>query len=70
MWYIHTVVSTQLQLARNPVLFHRIVWTPTHGHAIVGRPARAYLHQFCTDTGCSFEDPLGAMDDRDSWRET
>ena len=37
----------------------------SHGHASVGQPTRTYLQQFCTDTGCSLEDPLEAMDDKD-----
>ena len=40
------------------------VW-PSHGRAKVGRPARIYLQQLCTDTGCSRKDLPGAMDDRD-----
>ena len=44
-------------------------WTPSHGRAKVGRPARKYIQQLCADTGCSLEDFLGAMDDRDGWRE-
>ena len=26
-----------------------------------------YIYQVCVDTGCSLEDLLGAMDDRDRW---
>ena len=44
-------------------------WTPLHGRATVGRPARTYLQQLCADSGCSLEDLQGAMDDRDGWRE-
>ena len=44
-------------------------WTPKNGHTNVGGPARTYLHQFYTDTRCSLEDLLGAMDNRDGWRE-
>ena len=44
-------------------------WTPSHGWARVGRPARNYLQQFCTDTGCSMEYLPKIMDDRDDWRE-
>ena len=43
-------------------------WTPTHGRAKVGRPARTYLQQLYADTGCSLGDLPGAMDDRDGWR--
>ena len=28
------------------------LWTSSHGCASVGPPARSYLQQFCTDTGC------------------
>ena len=47
----------------------RSPWTSSHGLASVGWPARTYLHQLCADTGCSLEDRLGVMDDRDEWRE-
>ena len=45
------------------------MWTPSHGRAKVGRPARTYIQQLCVDTGCSPEDLLGAMNDRKGWRE-
>ena len=44
-------------------------WTPSHGQAKAGRPARSYIQQLCTDTGYSLEDLPGAVDDRDGWRE-
>ena len=34
-----------------------------------GQPARTYIQQLCTDTGCSSEDLPEAMDDREVWRE-
>ena len=40
---------------------------PSHGKASVRQLARTYLQQLCTDTGCSLEDQLEAMDDRDKW---
>ena len=40
-------------------------WTPTHVGADVGGLTRTHLHQLCIDIGCSLEDMLGAMDDRD-----
>ena len=46
-----------------------ILWTPPHGRAKAGRPARTYVQQLCSETGCSLEDLPGAMDDRDRWRE-
>ena len=36
-----------------------------HGRAKAGRPARTYIRQLCTDTGCSPEDLPEAMDDRE-----
>ena len=47
-----------------------LLWTPTHGCARVGRPARTYIQQLCEDTGCNPEDLPGAMNDREKWRET
>ena len=40
------------------------MWTPSHGRAKAGRPARAYLQQLCTDTECSLDDQPGAMERR------
>ena len=47
-----------------------LLWTPTHGCASVGRPARTYIQQLCEDTGCNPEDLPEAMNDREKWRET
>ena len=47
-----------------------LLWTPTHGCARVGRPARTYIQQLCEDTGCNPEDLPEAMNDRERWRET
>ena len=47
-----------------------LLWTPTHGCARVGRPARTYIQQLCEDTGCNPEDLPEAMSDREKWRET
>ena len=46
-----------------------LLWTPSHGWAKAGQPARTYIQQLYADTGCRFEDLLGAMDDRDGWWE-
>ena len=46
-----------------------LLWTPTHGCASVGRPARTYIQQLCEDTGCNPEDLPEAMSDREKWRE-
>ena len=45
------------------------LWTPSHGRAKAGQPARTYIQQLCANTGCSLEDLLGAMDDRDGWQD-
>ena len=45
------------------------LWTPSHGRAKAGWPARIYIQQLCADTGCSLEDLSRAMDDRERWRE-
>ena len=41
-------------------------WTPLHGRAKAGWPARTYIQQLCADTGYSLP---GAMDEREGWRE-
>ena len=46
-----------------------LLWTPSHGRAKAGRPARTYIQQLCEDTGCSPEDLSEAMNDREEWRE-
>ena len=38
------------------------LWTPSHGWAKAGWPARTYIQQLCADTGYSLEDHPGAMD--------
>ena len=43
------------------------LWTPSHGRAKAGRPARTYIQQFCEDTGPG--DLLEAMSDRGVARE-
>ena len=45
-------------------------WNPSYGRAGVGQPARTYLQQLCTHTGCSLEALPEAMDDWDEWRES
>ena len=46
-----------------------LLWTPSHGRAKAGQPARTYIQQLCEDTGCSPEDLPEAMNDREEWRE-
>ena len=46
-----------------------LLWTPSHGRAKVGRPARTYIQQLCADTGCSPEDLPEAMEDREGGKK-
>ena len=43
--------------------------TPSYRRANVGRQTRTYLQQLCMDTGCSLEDLLKVIVDRDEWRQ-
>ena len=55
--------------SRDELISDVILWTPTHGRAKEGRPARTYVQQLCKDTGCCPEDLPEAMNDREKWRE-
>ena len=55
--------------SRDELISDVLLWTPTHGRAKAGRPARTYIQQLCEDTGCSPEDLPEAMNDREKWRE-
>ena len=46
-----------------------LLWTPSHGRAKTGRPARTYIQRLCADTGCSPEDLPETIDDREGWWE-
>ena len=54
--------------SRDELISDVLLWTPTYGQAKAGRPARTYIQQLCEDTGCSPEDLLEAMNDREKWR--
>ena len=55
--------------SRDELIRDVLLWTPTHGRAKAGRPARTYLQQLCKDTGCCPEDLPGAMNNKEKWRE-
>ena len=55
--------------SRDELIRDVLLWTPTHGRAKAGRPARMYIQQLCEDTGCCPEDLTRAMNDREEWRE-
>ena len=49
----------------NELIRDALLWTPTHGRAKAGRPARTYIQQLCEDTGCYPVDLPRAMNDRE-----
>ena len=55
--------------SKDEFISHVLPWTPSHGRAKAGRPARNYIQQLCADTGCSPEDLSGVIDDREGWRK-
>ena len=55
--------------SRDELISDVLLWTPTHGRAKAGRPARTYIQRLCEDTGCSTEDLPEAINDREKWQE-
>ena len=55
--------------SRDELISDALQWTPSHGRAKAGRPARTYIQQLREDTGCSPEDLLEALNDSEEWRE-
>ena len=55
--------------SRDKLISDALLWTPSHGRAKAGRPARTYIQQLCEDTGCSPDDLLEAMNNRERWWE-
>ena len=62
----HAVYSWR---SKGEVISNALLRIPSYGRAVVGRPARNFLQQLSTDTGCRMEDLLRALDDRDEWWE-
>ena len=54
---------------KDELITNILLWTPSHGRARVGQPTRTYLLQLCIDTGCSIEDLLEVMDEREECQE-
>ena len=52
---------------RDELISDVLLWTPSHGQAKAGGLARTYIQPLCANTGCSPEDQLEAMDDREGW---
>ena len=55
--------------SRDELISDVLLWTPSHGRAKAGRPARTYIQQLSVDTGCSPVDLPEAIDEREGWRE-
>ena len=55
--------------SRDELISGVLLWIPTYGRAKAGRPARTYIQQLSEDTGCSPENLLESMNDREKWRE-
>ena len=55
--------------SRDELIRDVLLWTPTHGRAKAGRPARTCIQQLCEDTGCCPEDLSRAINYREEWRE-
>ena len=46
-----------------------LLWNPSHGSRLVGRPHRTYIDQLLDDSECQPEDLRKVMSDRDGWNE-
>ena len=55
--------------SRDELISDVLLWTPTYDRAKAGRPVRTYIQQLCEDTGCSPEDLLEVMNDREKWQK-
>ena len=55
--------------SRDELISDILWWTPSQGWAKAGQPARTDIQSLCADTGCSLEDLLRVMDDREGWCE-
>ena len=55
--------------SRDELMIDVLLWTPAYGQVKAGRPVRTCIQKLCEDTGCSPEDRLEAMNDREKWRE-
>ena len=53
--------------SRDELISDVFLWTPTHGRAKAGQPARRYIQRLCEDTECCPEDLPEAMNDREKW---
>ena len=51
--HTHTDIYMNLHcwISRDELISDVLLWTPTHGRAKAGRPARTNIQQLCEDTG-------------------
>ena len=63
------IVTFNIRRCRDELISDVLLWSPSHGRAKAGRPARTYIQQVCAITGCSPEDLPEAMGDREGWQE-
>ena len=54
--------------SRDELISDVLLWTPSHGQAKAGRPARTYIQPLWEDTGYSPEGLPEVMNDREEWR--
>ena len=55
--------------SRDELISNVLLWTSIYDQAKAVRPARTYIQQLCENTGCSPEDLLEVMNDREKWQE-
>ena len=55
--------------SRDELISDILQWTPSHGRAKAGLPARTYIQQLYENTVCSPEDLPEAINDWVEWRE-
>ena len=54
--------------SRDELISDVLLWTPIYGWAKAGQPAWPYIQLLCEDTGCSPEDLLEVMNNREKWQ--
>ena len=55
--------------SRDEIISDILLWTPSHGWAKAGQPARTYIRQLGKDMGYSPEDLPEVMNERKEWQE-
>ena len=61
--------SGHWERSRDELISDVLQWTPSHGRAKTGQPARTYIQQLCEDTECRPRDLPEAMNNLEGWRE-